>query len=194
MEKFYYWGPLLYHTEIKNKDIKNIKSLCIKDVNKDFRKDLAGHIIEEFSIDNNKLLNIIKPYLDKYAFNYKHWYGSNLKSIKINTSWVNFMKSGEYNPPHMHTNCDLSCVIYLDIPIKLKEENNKYVGTLKQGGPGSISFNYGEHNKNVINNITLFPKKGDFLIFPNNLTHSVFPFKSNIERISVSANFSITTG
>jgi hypothetical protein len=50
MSKFFYWGPLLYHTEINDVDIKNIRSLCIKDIKNDFRKDLAGHIIEEFLI------------------------------------------------------------------------------------------------------------------------------------------------
>jgi hypothetical protein len=58
MDKFYYWGPLLYNTKIKKEDITKIKNLCIKDNKKDLRKDLAGHIKQEYSIDKDKIVEI----------------------------------------------------------------------------------------------------------------------------------------
>jgi uncharacterized protein (TIGR02466 family) len=193
MNKFYYWGPLLYHTKIKNEDITQIENLCIKDNKKDFRKDLAGHIKQEYSIDKDQIVKILNFYLIKYKNTFDHWYNSNLKTITITAAWVNFMKSGEFNPPHIHKNCDLSCVIYLNIPKKLKEENKKYIGTIKGGGPGSIAFSYGEDNNYIINAVNVFPEEGDFFIFPNSLKHFVYPFKSNVERVSVSCNFKIST-
>jgi len=189
MYKFYYWGPLLYQTKINNVDINKIKIICKKNKNKDFRNELAGHINEEFFIDNNVFLEIVKPYLNEYLKAYKHWYNRDLKSIDVNSVWVNFMKNGEYNPPHIHTNGNFSCVIYLQIPKKLKEENKKYIGTEKNGGPGSICFMYGENSNNNLTDVNLLPEEGDFFIFPANLRHFVSPFKSKIERISVSANF-----
>ena len=32
------------------------------------------------------------------------------------------MKPGEYNPPHIHSNCDLSSVLFISIPEKLKKK------------------------------------------------------------------------
>jgi uncharacterized protein (TIGR02466 family) len=193
MHKFYYWGPLLYHTEITEEHINKIKSLCNnnKNIKNDVRKELAGHIKEEYSIDKHDFSKIISSYLNEYQNAFNHWYGVKLKSLEVTSTWVNFMKAGEFNPPHIHTECDLSCVIYLDIPEELKKENEQYLGTLNKGGPGSISFLYGEDNDHIISMVNSFPKKGDFFIFPRTLKHFVFPFKSNVERISVSSNFKI---
>jgi uncharacterized protein (TIGR02466 family) len=193
MYKFYYWGPLLYHTKLKNDDIIKIKNLCRKDNKKDFRKDLAGHIKQEYSINKDEVVKTLDPYLKEYKNIFDHWYNSSLKSITIIASWVNFMKPGEFNPPHIHGNCDLSCVMYLNIPKKLKEENKKYLGTIKNGGPGSIAFSYGEANNYILNAVNIFPNEGDFFIFPSSLKHFVYPFKSKVERISVSCNFKIST-
>jgi len=190
--KFYYSGPLLYHTQLNKIDLENIKKICIKDKTKDYRKNLAGHLENEYKINIKKFSKIIKNYITEYNEVFNHWYSKKIKNFETVTVWVNFMKHGEYNPPHMHSNCDLTCVLYLDIPLKLKEENKKYLGTVKDGGPGSISFiHYLGNDFFKINSNTFFPNTGDFFIFPGTLLHSVAPFKSKIERISVSANFKI---
>jgi len=191
MSRFYYWGPLLFHTKISDEDINKILSLCIKEKNKDSRKNLAGHIKEEYSINNIELTNILQLYFNDYAGYFKNWYNHKLKSVETTNSWVNFMKSGEFNPPHTHSDCDFSCVIYLDIPKELIQENKEYIGTLtEKGGPGAISFRAAISNvKYSIHRVDCFPEKGDFFIFPATLEHFVYPFKSNCERISVSANF-----
>ena len=195
MSKFYYWGPLLFHTKISDEDISKILLLCIKEKDKDYRKNLAGHIKEEYAINTHELNNILTPYFNNYLQCFTHWYETEIKSIEMISSWVNFMKAGEFNPPHTHTDCDFSCVIYLDIPKKLIQENKEYIGTnLQKGGPGSISFRLKiSDSKYNISNVSCFPEKGDFFIFPASLEHFVFPFKSDCERISVSANFKFTT-
>jgi hypothetical protein len=195
MSKFYYWGPLLFQTKINNDDIDKILSLCIKEKNKDSRKNLAGHIKEEYYINNIELTNILQLYFNDYTEYFKNWYNLKLKSVETTVSWVNFMKSGEFNPPHTHSNCDFSCVIYLDIPKELIQENKEYIGTLtEKGGPGAISFRSKISDaKYNISNVDCFPEKGDFFIFPATLEHFVYPFKSNCERISVSANFKFKT-
>ena len=195
MSKFYYWGPLLFKTKVKDEDIDKILLLCIKEKNEDSRKDLAGHIKEEYYINHIKLTDILKPYFNTYIEYFKNWYGFKLQSIETISSWVNFMKSGEFNPPHTHINCDFSCVIYLDIPKELIQENKEYIGSLNEkGGPGAISFRGAISNVQYnINRVDCFPEKGDFFIFPATLEHFVYPFKSNCERISVSANFKFKT-
>lgn len=192
--KFYYSGPLLYHTELNKNDLSSLKKICLKDKTKDFRKDLAGHLDHEYTIDIKKFNDITKEYLLEYYQTFEHWYGKKITKFETVSAWVNFMKPGEYNPPHIHTDCDLSCVIYLDVPLKLKNENEKYIGTLKNGGPGSVNFIISTMNDDLfISAKNFFPKNGDFFIFPASLFHSVAPFKSNVERISISANFEIET-
>jgi uncharacterized protein (TIGR02466 family) len=195
MSKFYYWGPLLFHTKISDEDINKILSICIREKTKDYRKNLAGHIKEEYHINKIELTDLLKPYFNNYLQCFTHWYQSEIKSIEITSSWVNFMKAGEFNPPHVHTDCNFSCVIYLDIPKELIQENKEYIGTgREEGGPGAISFRGSFANIQYnISNVHCFPEKGDFFIFPATLEHFVYPFKSNCERISVSANFKFTT-
>ena len=65
----------------------------------------------------------------------------------------------------------------------------EFKGTLQ--GPGGISWTYGEGGRQVISTVHQFPKSGDMYIFPAGLRHWVFPFKSNVERISVSGNLLI---
>jgi hypothetical protein len=194
MSKFYYWGPLLFQTKVNDNDIDKILSLCVKEKDKDHRKKLAGHIKEEYAINSNELNNIIKPYFNDYLQNFTNWYGTKIKLIETTSSWVNFMKLGEFNPPHIHKDCDFSCVIYLNIPNELIKENKEYIGTgLEKGGPGAISFRGTVSNVQYnINTVDCFPEKGDFFIFPATLEHFVYPFKSDCERISVSANFKFT--
>lgn len=189
---FYYWGPLLFRIKINNEDLNKIKKLCKKDNNKDHRTKLAGILRHEYLINDKEYFKTISKYLDIFKQSFEHWYGKSYNEIKIVSAWVNFMKKNEYNPLHIHNNCSLSSVLYTQIPDKLKNENKKYIGTAgQQGGPGSINFLYGNTDALILNYKTFFPEEGDFFIFPGNLLHSVVPFVSNIERISVAANFNI---
>ena len=188
---FYYSGPLLYHTELNENDLQNLKKICLKDKTKDSRKNLTGDFDHQYTIDIKKFDEILKNYLTEYYQCFQHWYNKKIINFKTVAAWVNFMKEGDFNPLHVHDS-DLSCVLYLDVPLKLKEENKKYKGTDKDGGPGSINFTFHAGNEKFnICNKNYFPKTGDFFIFPAHLLHCVFPFKSKVERTSVSANFKI---
>ena len=188
---FYYWGPLLFKTKIDSEDLIKINKLCKKDKTKDARKSLAGHLDHEYHIEKEKLFEILVKYFDIYKSFYYEWYRRNLSSVEITASWVNYMKSGDYNPPHVHLECDLSSVIYLKVPNVLKKEHDSYAGSIDGGGPAGISFYYGEYRPLAIDQVELFPEEGDFFVFPSFLRHSVSPFKSNVERVSVAANFRI---
>ena len=103
----------------------------------------------------------------------------------VKSMWVNYQRQHEFNPPHDHSD-DLSFVIYLKIPEEIKKEYEEYKG--KSSGPGGISFIYGEGNRQAITYQAHFPEEKDLFIFPAWLKHYVAPFKSNVERISVSGN------
>jgi len=121
--------------------------------------------------------------------------------------WINFQKTKDFNAPHYHSS-DISFVIYLDIPEKIKLENSIDRGFKN----GSISFMYGQNLKrndpnnitfsNVVNSfvspvtqISHLPSNGEMFIFPSYLSHYVSPFFTNdVERISVAGNINLVDG
>ena len=150
---------------------------------------LAGAIKHEHYVSSNAFIRIMDPYLNIFREAYQNWYGKTITKTNILMTWVNFMRAGEFNPPHTHPNCDLSSVLFIKIPEALKEEHKKFTGT--GSGPGSLSFTYGEFQPHGISTRYFFPEEGDFFIFPATLTHFVAPFMSEGERISISANFKL---
>jgi len=185
--EFSYWGPMLFKIKLSSQDLKKCAPLCNK--KSSFVNDtLAGVIEHQHYISAQKFYDIINPYLNSFRHSFQQWYRKPLAhKIIILAAWVNFMKAGEFNPPHTHTDCDFSSVLFVKIPEKLKEENKKFKG--RGGGPGSILFTYGEAQPYSISNSGFFPQEGDLFIFPSTLTHFVSPFMCKEERISMSANF-----
>ena len=43
-------------------------------------------------------------------------------SIQYNSAWIVRQFAGEFNPAHIHTECDLSCVGYLKLPPDIDKE------------------------------------------------------------------------
>jgi len=187
---FYYWGPLLFKIKIQQEDLKKCAALCSKQSSR-VNDTLAGAIKHEHYASSNAFVRIIDPYLQAFGEAYQNWYGKPITQTSILMSWVNFMRAGEFNPPHTHPGCDLSSVLFIKIPEALKEEHKKFTGT--GTGPGSLSFTYGEFQPHAISTRYFFPEEGDFFIFPATLTHFVTPFMSEGERISMSANFKLQT-
>jgi hypothetical protein len=74
----------------------------------------------------------------------------------------------------------------LKIPEEIKKEYKEFKG--KSSGPGGISFIYGEGNRQAITYQAHFPEEKDLFIFPAWLKHYVAPFKSDVERVSISGN------
>ncbi len=187
--KFYYLGPLLFHTEINENDLNEITMLCHKHEDLNHRKNLAGHINDEFKINYKKLECILDSYFDEFKGCFFNFYNSYI-DFYINDAWVNYMKAGEFNPIHTHANCNLSAVLFLSIPNEIKEENMNFKGNTYGDavGPGELRFFMSPPMKGFNTEKGFFPKRGDLFIFPNNLPHYVAPFKANVERVSVAFN------
>ncbi len=184
---FCYWGPLLFRTKILKEDLQKIKKLCKKNPKKSFVTNLAGHINDEYTIDEKKIDVILKPYTTAFRDAYLKYYDKPLQEILAKEAWVNYMKPGDFNPVHTHGGCNFASVIYLDVPKKLEKEIKEYRGT--GGFPGGTAFLYGESGE-FFNSWYFFkPVPGTIFIFPWNLKHFVNPFRSKCERISVAVNF-----
>ena len=184
---FFYWGPLLFRIKLSKKDLKKCTKLCSKESSV-VSDTLAGVIKHQHYVGTEKYYDILVPYFQSFRKSFREWYGKPLvKELTMITAWVNFMKAGEFNPPHVHSGCDFSSVLFIQIPQKLAEEHKKFSGTA--AGPGGLTFQHGESQPYSICGKNFFPEEGDLFLFPATLSHFVAPFRSQGERISMSANF-----
>ena len=184
----HYWGPLLFRIKLKTEDIKAVRKICDGGTEK-YNTQLAGIIDNEIKIDETKYNKILQPYLEAFKDAFKMWYLADVTEIKMNIAWVNYMKKGESNPPHIHHRCNMSSVLLLQVPATLKKEQRDWTGSGM--GPGVLSFSTGNPHAFHTNSFEFKPEAGDFFMFPWNLTHSVSTYKSDVRRISVAANFSL---
>jgi len=185
------WGPCIVHLKIseafQQKLLKGAEEA--RKLKKDFRSNLAGIIKEEYSYENRKdYVDEIAQFLTVYDLAYQKWKSEEYKvkpEYILNSLWVNFMKKNEYNPPHDHSDF-LSFVIFLKVPEEITKEQEKFIGN--SAGPGSLTFLYGEGNRQAITYQSVKPQERDIFIFPAWIKHYVAPFYSDVTRISVSGN------
>ena len=93
--------------------------------------------------------------------------------------WVNYMRENDFNPIHRH-NGNLSGIIFIDIPKQIEED--RISSDLKNDSSGLIDFWCNDMNW------SFSPKSKQLMLFPSNLLHGVYPFKSNAIRITMSFN------
>ena len=185
------WGPCL----VKTKITEEWRQLFLSEARaskKDFESRLAGMLKRQVEFRNSSLFDkFFSDMFKMYDHALQDWTGDrNIiagggEMYNLESLWANFQGPGDFNPPHSHGGA-LSWVIYLQIPDELIEENKQYKGT--SAGPGGITFTYGDGPREVITYQTYLPHTGDMYIFPAWLQHWVYPFKSDVERISVSGN------
>ena len=105
---------------------------------------------------------------------------------QMKSCWVISQWEGEYNPIHIHTECQMSTVMYLKVPEFLPSTKPE------RDDDGCIMFIGGAGNPTLLtrNLLKVKPVVGDFFIFPAHLQHTVYPFKTDgdFERRSVSFN------
>ena len=191
--EFYHWGPLVckYTTELDSCD--KLTKLGRKRKDTDVRAELAGHLDHEYGFnqkDRDAFVKWFGKYFNSYTQAYAERYGTDHEGLELTTLWINFMKAGDFNPPHYHTD-HVSFVLFTSDTSELEKEEKDFKGT--GPAPGNIIFTHGENSYkfgpqwSIINHYRQ-PKKGDLYIFPALLKHWVAPFKSDIERVSVSGN------
>ena len=185
------WGPCLVKTQI-TEEWRQLFLSEARASKKDFESRLAGMLKRQVEFRNSSLFDkFFSDMFKMYDHALQDWTGDrNIiagggEMYNLESLWANFQGPGDFNPPHSHGG-GLSWVIYLQIPDELIEENKQYKGT--SAGPGGITFTYGDGPREVITYQTYLPHTGDMYIFPAWLQHWVYPFKSDVERISVSGN------
>ena len=192
MKTFRAFGPTIGKGKLSRRFINIINSQIEKSIlskKNDYSSKLASQIKTEIKLSNSfvekklskELIKNIKSYLNDSEI-------GKIKEIKIINLWVVKQFKNEYNPIHYH-NGQLSGVGYLKIPKNMNQ--NKIIKNKKNKTNGTIDFINGQKNllsKSIYN---LNPKLGDFLIFPNYLMHTAYPFNVEGERRSFSFNAKI---
>ena len=187
---FYHWGPFLFHSTMD----KELCHLILEEGQKVrgksdelYNHKLAGHLGEQYKLNRDKIMPKLAVFLEGYCIGYNKWRGGGgmQPKAKLLSMWINYMKAGDFNPPHSH-GADLSFVAFPEVPKEIREECAAFKGTMR--GPGGISWTYGDGDRTCISVVHQLPKTGDLYIFPAILKHYVFPFKSSVTRVSVSGN------
>ena len=188
------WGPYVMRTKMPDYIIKKLKIEGEK-AKESYNDKLAGHLDHQYLYPTkvqNWFYKEIHPIINAYRDGHCKYHGiENLPvELSFDDLWVNYMKSGDFNPAHTHGG-DYSFVLFLDVPKKLIEEQRNYVGTSAK--PGMLMFEYTTQARPrwATTGMSISPETGDFLMFPALLQHWVCPFKSKVTRISVSGNLRI---
>ena len=187
---FYHWGPFLFHSTMSKElcELMLEEGLKVRGKSDElYVHKLAGHLDEQYKLDRTKIMPKLEMFLEGYCIGYNKWRGGGgmKPQAKLLSMWINYMKAGDFNPPHSHGG-DLSFVAFPDVPEELAEECAAFKGTMR--GPGGLSWIYGDGDHTCISVVHQLPKTGDLYIFPACLKHYVFPFKSPVTRVSVSGN------
>lgn len=203
---FYYWGPLLTRTELSDDIIKMLAEkgdeLTIEE--HDHSKHLVGEIEEEKKYPEDftrQISKLLRPHVDNYFDVLKNQWNPTYKDIKtvykLQSMWINYQRKGESNPIHQH-DCDISFVIYVDIPQEIIDEEPRHGA--HNLPPGCIVFDHAQSMNHLdddifrkalspINHFVHQPKTGEMFIFPSTLRHYVLPFYSDVVRKSISGNY-----
>jgi len=165
-------------------------------------KVVKGKIKEELVCDiTNKSLQNFRNSLFKGLFFLnnsilKDEFGVDLPKVPeeefefhVHSAWYVRSFESDFSPLHKHTNGTLndsglfSCVGYLKVPEVIQNSLDSKAGC--------IDFMFGVTSPMNIGNFVIRPKVGDFYIFPGYLGHLVYPFQSEEERRSFSANITV---
>ena len=162
---------------------------------------LAGRIKKQTHLDDVisdtvkvQILNHCSTFYEKTAYQ-----KIPLESMVLDSIWSNIQEAREFNPVHQHTG-NFSFVIYTrndleDLSVEEIQDNeydNKIVDYDNQKPlAGMIELFYGEGNWMNWTSFTHIPKRGDILIFPSWLRHTVYAhYETGKIRISVAGNVS----
>ena len=188
------FGPAIAHVKMPENLINELNDYAdnIVDNEKksnelDIGKNLAGHVTQEFELEEDFMKKI--GWIDFLKKGTANWIylatEKKLNKFEILTSWIVRQFENEYNPIHWHTG-HISGVGYLKMPKSVGKPLQK---NKRQNPNGQIELIHG--NKMFLSDpvIKFKPEVGNFYLFPNYMMHTVYPFtNSNEERRSISFN------
>jgi uncharacterized protein (TIGR02466 family) len=137
-----------------------------------------------YILDQEELLGLKKTFTECVNDYFQHVYKPKYPiDIFITQSWLNITNQNEHHHVHNHCNSLVSCVFYLEVDEK--EDSIVFHESLKPNQLQIESKSYDNFNARA----WIFKvKKGQLVIFPSYLTHSVQQSISDRKRISLAFN------
>ena len=153
------------------------------------RSNINGWHSKAFKFEKGNAAHKFAMHIEKYISIVFQQYGWPFKpdKVKISEMWSIINKKNGYNESHIHPNCLLSSVYYV--------QAEKNCGKIIFNNPNQVSRNRfpkdlkkTEFSANIQK---IDPKEGTLLLFPSYLWHSVEPNETDNDRIIVSFNIEI---
>jgi len=194
------FGPAIYLNKMDDKYIVEIEKAIDKVMDEggvDSRQAgdrLAGRLDDQYEI-----LDLVSDACKGHIFQHVNQYYFDQRGTAINQEhdgllgldslWFNVQRYMEFNPWHLHTGI-VSFVIYIKNDLSKAETiNNKFDKRRGTELAGHLQLKYGEANQFNYTNYDLWPEKGQIIMFPSWLMHTVFPhYEKDKERVSVAGN------
>ena len=199
------FGPTIYQGKLTAKQIDYLQEVAdtTYEARQNVGNDLAGNIRDQLGIvvdDQEPFMNIIQPHLRKFI----QYEDKRTNSLLINKEpeksqesydnlnfnlgtgpWINYQIANEFNPVHSHSGM-ISAVVYINVPDVIATET--YTEDTNMKCAGQIEFLHGPDVLGATGTHKIIPQTGDFLLFQAGLKHTVYPFRSDVTRTSMSFN------
>lgn len=144
---------------------------------------LFPHIQEWYKIENDDR----KYFLDKDDPDLHKIENVDYNSLQFHTgtgTWFNYMKANEFNPLHAHSG-DLSGILMVKVPQEIEREREVFKVESNARCPGMLEWVQGDFGAGAYRT---YPVEGQIYLFPASLRHQVYPYQSDVERITMSWN------
>ena len=195
---------MIYKFKINDLTFTKLKNWS-KDKSLKHSKKLAGNIENEFHLTKYKkefepfmleTVNNSEP-LKNYLLNELHILHPYGLPLTVEDLWVNYQQKYEFNPVHNHTGI-FSFIVFIQIPYTAEEQAAVSPGkNSNYDCAGKLSFIYLDSNSDGGINTKVFDVdktwEGTGLIFKSSLSHCVYPFYTEGERITISGNLHFNT-
>ena len=154
----------------------------------DFGNALVGQVTQELLLEKE----VVDKYFSKFiSFAIQqfvfHSEKKKVSKIEMHKTWVVRQFTGEYNPAHYHSG-HISGVGYLKVP---ETFGNTSQSSKNINVNGYLNVIHGSRMFTCFDQMKFKPEIGRFIIFPNYLLHTVYPFYAEGERRSISFNASV---
>ena len=193
------FGPNMLKTTFPPELLARMNEQCedfIEDEKRDASMDLVGHVKQEIKCDVNKVPDLGQALFQTANALYTNFMENSQQKylipnkLEVHDAWFVRSFAADYNPLHIHTVGNFSCIAYLQVPATISDTNWKHTKE-KHVTEGWTEFSYGSTAMCCAGSFKVQPKVGDFYMFPTYLFHNVYPFFGEGERRSFSANVTL---
>ena len=182
------FSPQIYQSTFTSSDLNILQELAENSRNSiRWGNSLSGNIQEQRVVEsmNQEVLSILAPHIQEYIKFESEEENLNYNNLNfaISSFWFNYMRKNEFNPLHAHSGF-ISGVLMIKVPEEISQEHISIPIESNARCPGMLEW------VSLNRFYRQYPVEGEIYLFPANLQHQVYPFASDVERITASFNIS----